>query len=432
MARLETVFLRTLRGLDANQLDEITADGHAFASRRWFELLESLDLNEITQGEVELAFATVYVDGNPELIQPIMRARGSGIHFLYSLRRFYFETWIEEAVRLRPGKRNAFARIFAGVHKFRQALELAGSPLDDCWFVGSPLSLRCHPAVSPSASASRLSLLERLIADLQRLSRATRRPLCFLGVEGLNPIDPWRTALRRTGCAETFFGYDNLIRVESFETFGDYLESLGRTARRAARNELKIARREGIDVRIVDDFAGLGRSFAAMDESGSPASRSVDFRHTAESLRSVSKNCGNLTEAAVAFRQDEPVGYSVLLESRRRGEMWTYRTGQSAPGDCSAAALRSAVGIYAPLRRAIGLGYRRLWLGPGDGKCKRLRGAEQIPLYSYFYFPRRFDRWTLQRYLRVWGRIARKQLDRSLDRASTDSSKRPTKAPHHG
>ena len=97
MARLETVFLRTLRGLDSNQLDEITADGHAFASRQWFELLESLDLNEITQGDVELAFATVFVDGNPELIQPIMPAHGSGIHFLYSLRRYYFETWIEEA-----------------------------------------------------------------------------------------------------------------------------------------------------------------------------------------------------------------------------------------------------------------------------------------------------------------------------------------------
>ena len=140
-------------------------------------------------------------------------------------------------------------------------------------------------------------------------------------------------------------------------------------------------------MRIVDDFAGLGRSFAAMDDGGTLANRSVDFRHTAESMRSIAKNCGNLTEAAVAFRQDEPVGYSVLLESRRRGEMWTYRTGQSANEDCSAGR-RSASPSASTLRFAAqcGFGYRRLWLGPGDSAAKRSRGAEQIPLYSYFYF----------------------------------------------
>jgi uncharacterized protein len=415
MVRLETVFLPSLRGLDADQIDEIGADGRVFANRFWFELLESLDLDEITQGDVQLSFATVFADGKPELIQPLLRARGSGVYFLYSLRRFYFEYWIEEAVRLRPTKQEQFAKIFAGVTKFRKALEWTGAPLDDCWMVGSPLSYRCHPAASPSAPVERIALYCRLIADLQRLSRVSKKPLCFLGVEGLGAIDPWREALTEAGCAESFLFYDNMLKLDAFETFDDYLHSFRRTTRRAMQRDLKRTQDAGIDLRVLQEFGGLDDSFAGMYKETYSRHGTSYYHHPASFWRTLSERCGATTEAAAAFHQEELIGFSVLLESRRRGEMWTYRIGRRTDGPWGDAPYYFALSFYTPIRRAIELGYRRLWLGPAGYEAKRVRGAEQIPLYSYFWFPRRFDRWTLQRYLRLFGKITKKQLDLSLD-----------------
>jgi hypothetical protein len=415
MARLETVFLPTLRGLDAEQVDEIAADGRVFADRKWFAFLEALDLDEITQGEVRLSFAAVFVDGKPELIQPLLRARGSGVYFLYSLRRYYFEYWIEEAVRLRPEKQERFAKIFAGVTKFRKALEWTGAPLDDCWIVGSPLSYRCHPAASPSAPVSRSALYQRLVADLQRLSRASKRPLVFFGVEESGPVDPWRDSLRQAGCAESFLFYDNLLRLDAFETFDDYLQSFRRTTRRAMQRDLKRTQDAGIDLRILQDFGGLGESFAAMYQATYARHGTSYYRHPANFWKTLADQCGTAAEAAAAFHQDELIGFSVLLESRRRGEMWTYRIGRRVDGPWGDAPYYFALSFYTPIRRAIELGCRRLWLGPAGYGAKRVRGAEQVPLFSYFWFPRRFDRWTLQRYLRLFGRITRKQLELSLD-----------------
>jgi len=417
MARLETVFLPSIRGLDAEQLEEIGADGRVFAGPSWFELLETLDLNEITQGQVELSFAVVYADGRPELIQPLLRARGSGVYFLYSLRRYYFEYWIEEAVRLRPEKRERFAKIFAGVTRFRKALEWTGAPLDDCWVVGSPLSYRCHPAASPSAPVARSELYRRLVADLQRLARSSKRPLYFLGVEETGPIDPWRDALRETGCIEAFLFYDNLLKLDAFETFDDYLHSFRRTTRRALQRDLKRTAEAGIDLRILSEFGGLGSAFAGMYRETYARHGTSYYHHPANFWKALADKCGASAEAAAAFHQDELIGFSVLLESRRRGEMWTYRIGRRTDGPWGDAPYYFALSFYTPIRRAIELGFRRLWLGPVGYEAKRVRGAEQVPLYSYFWFPRRFDRWTLQRYLRLFGKITRKQLEHSFDPA---------------
>lgn len=415
MVRLETVFLSSVRGLDPVQVEEITADGRVFASPSWFEFLESLDLDEITQGDVQLSFATVFADGVPQLIQPVLRARGSGVYFLYSLRRYYFEYWIEEAVRLRPEKRERFAKIFAGVTKFRKALEWTGASLDDCWIVGSPLSYRCHPAASPSAPVSRSELYQQLIADLQRLSRSSKKPLCFLGVEDSGPVDPWRDALKQSGAAEAFLFYDNVIKLDAFETFDDYLHSFRRTTRRALQRDLKRTQDAGIDLRILQDIGSRSDSFAGMYKETYARHGTSYYHHPATFWKTLSDKCGVTTETAAAFHQDELIGFSVLLESRRRGEMWTYRIGRRAEGSWGEAPYYFALSFYTPIRRAIELGFRKIWLGPAGYEAKRVRGAEQIPLFNYFWFPRRFDRWTLQRYLKLFGRITKKQLDFSMD-----------------
>jgi hypothetical protein len=67
-------------------------------------------------------------------------------------------------------------------------------------------------------------------------------------------------------------------------------------------------------------------------------------------------------------------------------------------------------------------------LGPAGYEAKRVRGAEQVPLYSCFWFPRRFDRWTLQRYLKLFGKITRKQLEHALDPAPKTPKAEPAGA----
>jgi hypothetical protein len=60
------------------------------------------------------------------------------------------------------------------------------------------------------------------------------------------------------------------------------------------------------------------------------------------------------------------------------------------------------------------LGYRRLWLGPASYEAKRVRGAEQVPLFNYLWFPRRWDRAVLGRFVQFFGEETKRQLDRSF------------------
>jgi hypothetical protein len=71
-----------------------------------------------------------------------------------------------------------------------------------------------------------------------------------------------------------------------------------------------------------------------------------------------------------------------------RREICAYKIGRRYDCGLDRVPFYFDLSIYEPVRRAIELGYRTYWLGPGAYETKCRRGAEQIPLYNYCWFPR--------------------------------------------
>ena len=69
--------------------------------------------------------------------------------------------------------------------------------------------------------------------------------------------------------------------------------------------------------------------------------------------------------------------------------------------------------FYEPIKRAIELGARRLWMGPAGWDAKRVRGARPMPLYNCLWFPRRWDLWALAPCLGKFSEISRALIQRS-------------------
>lgn len=75
MATLRTILAPDLASVSADAFEEITADGHVFASAAWYRLLEQLDLSSLIGGQVELQFAIVTADDAPVAVCPVLRKR---------------------------------------------------------------------------------------------------------------------------------------------------------------------------------------------------------------------------------------------------------------------------------------------------------------------------------------------------------------------
>lgn len=403
--------------LPEDVLGEVTADGHTFASLEWYRFLESIDLADVAGGQVRLDYAVVHADEQPVCVCPVLRARGQGIYFAYSIRRYYFEHWVEESLRHHPRLDRQFARLLRGVAWYRRALEWCGTPLDDCLLVGSPLCVRGQVPVAPSSPALRQDVYRCLLKCLKRESRRRRAPLWFFCVPG----ESSRLAreLDTNGFDRSFLFYDNVVDVSGFRRFGDYLRSFRRPVRRAFLRELRSVERAGVAFTVANELSDCAEAVADICVRRGDPRRSNTLRQPVEFWRKLGDSFGSRAEAILAEGRRETLGFHVLLRSERRGELWAYRMGRSALGQSRSRSLASALAFHEPIRRAIGLGYRRVWLGPTAYEAKSFRGAKQIPLYSYFWFPRKWDRWVLMPYLSQFGHIVREQIARSMQHPRT-------------
>lgn len=411
MARLWTTVLPSLAAIPDDELDEITADGRQFADRPWLRLLEDLDLPRVAGGRLELGFVVAFCGATPVAVCPLLRARGEGLHFLYSIRQFYFEHWIEEAVRLSPDRRADFTRRMSAVSAYRTVLETTGSTLDDCLLVVQPFSYRGTIAVSPSSPVAREEVFAAVLEKLTAQARRRRIPLWIQGVEAEDAR--FLRFLEGMGLSKTFLLHDNRIRLEGFDRFDGYLRSFRRTTRRAFERDIRRTREAGIEFSFTSDLSGFADEFAAMYHHTYAKYGQGYFRHPPEFWSALGRRLGPKAEAIVARQGGRLIGFSVLLKNRRRGELWTYRIGRTADPSLDRVPYYFCLSFYGPIRRAIELGYRRIWLGPAAYQTKRLRGAELVPVYSYFYLPRRMDRWLLAPYLRLFGNVSREQIERA-------------------
>ena len=414
MVKLGTELVPTLAAIPDEVLAEITADGHTFAGAAWYRMLESLQLPTLLGGQPRLWFAVVCADETPVCVCPILRASGQGIYFVYSLRRYFFEHWIEEAVRLNPDRQEQLARMFGFVSVYRKLLEASGSRLDDALIVTNPLSYRGEIPVAPSSPVPRSEVYRALLRELQRVARKSNLPLWFLGVQGQG--SRLARALKAGGCRESFLFYDNRLDLGACTELDDYLHSFRRTTRRALLRDIQRSDSAGVEYRVCEDLGPYAEELTRLyDRTYSKYGESF-FRHPPLFWSVLQQHLGKNAEAILASRGGELIGFTVLLKSPRRGEMWTYRIGRSDASELANVPFYFGLSFYEPIRRAIALGCRRLWLGPASYEAKSVRGAEQVSLYNYFWFPRRPDRWLLGPYLELFGQVSRDQIAESMQR----------------
>lgn len=414
MPSLRTVWLRSLEAISDDQLDEIAADGHTFARTEWYRLLDRAPLSDWTGGDVALGYVAVFEGERPVALCPVFRTRGRGVYFAYSIRRYYFEHWIEEARRSQPVENDSFARLRAAINGYRRVLDWSRAPLDEALIVTSPLSVRSLMAVSPSAESSRARLHDAIITCLQRYSRSRRLPLWFLGVSG--ETSRLSESLARHGFQRTFLLHDNVIDLENYQRFGDYLQSFRRSTRRALHREATTPDRLGVEFQLVDDVDRVADEIAEVDARSQGRLDDSRLRQPSEFWSHLGRSHGHKAEVILARYDDRILGFHVLLRNDRRGEMWSYRVGRILGESSISRAMAGSLLFHEPIRRAIALGYRRIWLGPMGYESKTLRGARQVPIYSHFWFPRHCDRWLLAPYLEEFGKVTREQIARSLDR----------------
>lgn len=404
----------SLAGISDELLSEVTADGHTFANKSWFRLLDALPLSDVIGGTINLRWLVASVENTPIAVCPLMRATGDGVYFIYSLRQYFFEHWVDEAVRINPEKQAHFHRLQRGVAFYRRLLQATGSQLTDCLIVTNPLSYRGDIPVAPSSPLSRETVLGALIERLQQESRRVRRPLWFAFVEG--DTSRLGKVLQERGCEKIFHFYDNRIKLDSFGSFDEYLHSFRRTTRRALQKDIRRTEEAGITFRFSSDLICSAAELTKLYEQTYSKYGDSHYRHGTGYWTALERELGNQVEVIRAEHHESIVGFSILLRNERRGEMWTYRIGRDNRSDLKDIPYYFGLSFYGPIARAIEAGYRRIWLGPASYEAKSVRGAEQVPLYSYYWFPRRLDRWLFLPFVRLFGQITREQIAESLDR----------------
>lgn len=382
-----------------------------FLAIPWLRFLESLPLDDVVGGTVEPEYVVVGEGSRVAAVCPFLRVRGEEVYFLYSLRRFFFENCFEEAARMRLDAGRSLARLSPIVSAMRSGLERLRGALSDCLIVGSPLAYRGGALVAEGIEDQDVDWPGLIVNELRRVADRRRAPLWAQGSLGDASID---AAMTRQGFERTFLFYDNVVRVDGFESFGDYLRSFRRTTRRGFEREMWRTEHAGVDYTFTRDWDAHADDFARLYERTYRKHGDSHFQHPPWFWRRLGETMGDDAEAIAARKDDEVIGFSALLHDRERGELWTYRIGRRDDGELAETPFYFGLSFYGPIRRAIELGYRRVWLGPVGYEAKRARGADVVPIYNHFYFPRRVDNWLLKPYLRLFGKISREQIDQSL------------------
>ena len=414
MLRIETSLVAGRSGLSPDELAEIAADGHTFASADWIRLLESTDLSRMIGSPCSLGFAITRENRRPVALVPLLLMRGRSRYAPYSIRRHYFETWVDELRRAHPLVQARFEKLVRSVRWYRTLLDASRAPLDDVLLVGSPMASRTQVAIAPSLSSSRSRIHRSMIGVLQKYARRQRLPLWFFGLAGQR--SRWGDSLLEAGCQRSFLCFESVVDVEPFRRFGDYLQSFRRSTRRAIQREMTLAERLGIQIRHTDDVFDASHDIAYLETRSRLPSDDQALRPSREFFETLGRQLGSKAEAFLAERNDRSLGYHLILRNERRGELTSYRVSELPLADGKDRFAHSSLAFYEPIRRAIALGYRRVWLGSSQPHATYLRGARSVPIYSYFWFPRHWDRWCLNPYLQRFGEVTEARLRYAIER----------------
>lgn len=408
IGELQTGIHSTLESLPAGSLEAITAYGDTFAGAQWYRMLDRLDLSDIMGGEIDLKFAVTSADGTPVALCPLVRARGSDLGESYNFRRYYFESWIEQARRLYPDGSQELERSIVFVSRYRRLLEWMNCSLDDYVIVLSPFSQQSNIAMTRCSPERHNQVLRHMIESLKHYAKRQNRPLWFRYVDGNSGL--LRRSLQAAGFQPVFLHYDNRIDLSEFNDFNDYLQVFSPVTRQGFLREMRRSAKAGIQFRFADDFSKYARAFSELSYETSSKYYTSARRLPPDFWTTLSDSLGSNAEALLAEHDGRLVGFSLLLKNDRRREMFHYKIGRIYKSALNKVPYYFELLCYGPVRRAIELGYRTLWLGPGAYEGKIRRGTEQTSVYSYLWFPRRRDRWLLRPYVREFGETVRREI----------------------
>jgi predicted N-acyltransferase len=405
----------SIDGIDAAALERITSRSNVFFDPRWFRVIESVALDALVGGAVTVRYVMAWAGTTPVALCPILVTRSADVHLFYSLEKFFFTPWWSSGLEKHaPGmaSRARWARLAISI--CRTLAHVARAEVSGWVLAVSPLSHRAEVAVAPLDDEGReQAVRDAIIGALQDLAAELGLPLCFLGLQ--HDSEKLREALVCRGFDEVFLAYDNVLELAG-GTFENYLGRFKSDARRLLKREIKSASDAGVRFERTRSLAELGPVLDALYRSTSMRYSNDFFQQPPEFWVALERHMGDHVEAIVARDADGPTGFSLLL--RKNDELWFHRVGRSYECDTANAAVYFNLAFYEPVRRALEVRARRIWLGFGAWEAKRRRGAVARPISSAFWFPRRWSRALLRPYLAGFGAVSRGAMAHVLEPSS--------------
>jgi len=405
MGELQTSIEPNLSALSDQDLEALTAGSGPFSSAGWYRMLERLDLPGVIGGDVELEFALVSSGGVPVAVSPLLRARGASLFEPYSVRRFYFESWVEYLRRSDPEWAAKHRIDLACIAGFCRVLKRLGCSLDDYLLVFNPLSFRSEVSVAEVTPQRRSAVLVHLISALRRHACEQGRPLWFRGVDDEDA--PLSQALHSGGFQRVFLTHDNRIDLSRFDSFEDYLKSFKKRYRYNISREMRINAESGVQFRWVEDIEPYAEEFSQLYQNTYKKHQDSNLALRRNFWISLAEELQSDAHALVAEQGGRLIGFQLALKSDARREIFGYKVGRRYNVGLDKVPLYFQLSIYEAVREAIEQGCRAYWVGPGLYDVKSGRGAEPRALYNHFWFPQRRDRWLLSPYLQQFGEFSR-------------------------
>jgi hypothetical protein len=393
----------SLRAFSDAALDEVTAEASIFFDRRWFRLLDSLDLSSLLGGEVRLRYAVAALeDGTLRAICPFLTTRSSTVRFAYSFKKAFFTGWQKELLRVKPELANLVRWLSWGVTGLRLLARGIGVCTDGWVLTVSPLSFRGGMAVADVPPAAAAQARRSVLAALKDVAKEESLPLSLFLVpeEDL----PMRDAATESGLEEVFLAYDTYLDLEG-TNIESYLARFRSRPRGHFKREMKEIRQAGVRFERNRDLSSVAPTLTTLYETTYNKYGEEHFAHPPTFWRSLEQHLGDRAASIRAYRERAIVGFTVLIGKR---DLFAYRMGKLLEEDENN--LYFNLAFYEPIRHACELGCRRLWVGPGALEAKHHRAAVAHALYGYFWFPDRRARSLLLPYLRTFTRITHQQL----------------------